>query len=56
MHMISLQDSGESGHEFQDYVIITKHLVSHMIWVDTTVQNQKTTLITECYNWYQQNY
>ena len=50
MHMISLEDSGESGDEVQYDVISTKNLVSHTMRVDTTVQNQKIILITECYN------
>ena len=54
--MISLQDSGESGDYVQGDIITTQHIVSHMIQVDTTVQNKKINLITECYNVYQQNY
>ena len=40
MHMISLQDSGESGEKVQDYVTTKQHLVTSTMLVDTTVQNK----------------
>ena len=46
MQMISLKDYGELGDEVQDNVITTKHLVSHKIRVDNTVQNQNIILLT----------
>ena len=42
MHMISLQDSGESGDEVQDEITTIKHLVTCTMLVDTTVQNKKS--------------
>ena len=50
MNIISLQYYGDSGYKVQDDVIITIHIVSHNMWVDTKVQNQKTILIDEGYN------
>ena len=37
MHMIILQDSGESGDEVKDDIITTIHLVTCIMLVDTTV-------------------
>ena len=56
MHMIGLQDSGESGDKVQDDSTTTKHTVSQKIRVDTTLKNQNIIPINEFYNGYQRNY
>ena len=37
MHVISLQDSGESGEKVQDEITTSKYLVTRTMLVDTTV-------------------